>query len=429
MLSVKNTMGGGIGKIPTGIYVATPPTKTSYKAGETINLSGMTIKVKYSDNTEQDITSECAFSPAAGTTVYENTSKITATWVWTKASITYTTTQAIAVQRVLSSIAITTQPTKKTYEQGDALNLSGMVVKATYTSGATANVTGWTSSPANGATLSTLGSQTVTVSYSENGVTKTATLIVTVNVKIVTWAGGTDSEIAAMVEAADKGLIELADYWAVGDERSVNLSAMAATGVGESHTAQTVKLVLMDKTCTGFTLATTTQGGKTKPSFIVGLKNALATAGYMNSSDTTTNGWSGCARRTWCNNVFRTAIPTALRGIFKQFKWKQGKGGGATSGLLETTDYFGFAPEKAIFGSRSYSFSDEAALYAQWTWYATAANRIKKYGESGSAGIWWECSPYSGNGYYFCRVSGSGSGGADYNYASSTYGLAPFGCI
>ena len=422
-------MGGGLKNFPTQIYVATAPTKKTYKAGEAVDLSGMVIKAKFSDGTEQAITSECTFSPASGTVIYENTTKIDISWKWSKMDElpAYTASQPITVQRVLSSIAITTQPTKKTYEQGDALNLLGMVVKATYTSGATANVTGWTSSPANGATLSTLGSQTVTVSYTENGITKTATLTVTVNVKIVTWATGTDAEIAAMVDAADKGLISLSDYWAVGDERSVNLSAMAATGVGESHTAQTIKLVLMDKTCTGFTLTTTTQGGKTKPSFIVGLKNALATVGHMNSSSTNSNGWSGCARRTWCNEVFRTAIPTELRGIFKQFKWKQGKGGGASSGLLETTDYFGLAPEKAVFGANSYSQSDEAALYAQWTWYATSANRIKKQGESGSACTWWECSPRSGGSTGFCFVSSGGN--AYWDGASNTFGLAPFGCI
>ena len=247
------------------------------------------------------------------------------------------------------------------------------------------------------------------------------------DLKIVTWADGTDDEIVAMVDAADKGLINLSDYWAVGDERSVNLSAMAATGVGESHAAQTVKLVLMDKTCTGFTLATATSGGKTKPSFIIGLKNSLTAAGYMNAARTNANGWSGSERRTWCNNVFRMAIPSGLRGIFKQFKWKQGQGGGNSSGLLETTDYFGFAPEKAVFGSKTYSFADEAALYAQWAWYQTAANRIKKMGESGSAYNWWECSPDSGSNYGFCNV---GSGGyANNGSASGSFGLAPFGCI
>lgn len=248
-----------------------------------------------------------------------------------------------------------------------------------------------------------------------------------VSIDIVSWHDGTDAQITAMIQAADAGQINLTDYWTVGDERTVQLSAMAATGVGESHAAQAVTLVLMDSTCTGFTLASATSGGKTKPSFIVGLKNCLAEAGYMNSTKSNTNGWSGCARRTWCNDVFRAAIPSTLRGIFKQFKWKQGLGGGSSSGLLETTDYFGLPPEKAIFGSVSYAQSDEAALYAQWKWYQTASNRIKKLSDTGSAGYWWGCSPYSGYSSYFCIVYSDGSAYAYTAYI--THGLAPFGCI
>ena len=421
--------GGGIKAFPTEMYVATAPNKTSYKAGETITTAGMVVKVKFSDNTEKDITSECTLSPAAGTVIYENTAKIDISWEWNElgAAIAYSAEQPITVQRVLSSIAITTQPTKITYYKNENLDLAGMVVKATFNSGATSVVTGWTTSPASGAALPTLGSQAVTVSYTENGVTKTTTFTVQVNVKTVAWATGTDAEIAAMVEAADAGLINLTDYWAVGQERTVSLSAMAATGVSETHAAQTATLVLMDKTCTGFTLATATSGGKTKPSFIVGLKNSLAETGYMRSDGYNTDGWSGSQRRTWCNNVFRPAIPSSLRGIFKRFKWKQGKGSGTTSGLLETTDYFGLAPEKAVFGAASYSFSDEAALYNHWTWYQTSANRIKKLGDSSSAGYWWECSPYSSGSYDFCFVASRGS--AYYNGADYTYGLAPFGCI
>lgn len=418
--------GGGIWKIPTGIEVTTAPTKTSYKAGEKINLSGMVVKANFSDGSSQDITSQCTFSPSAGTTVYENTTKINVTWVWDKVNVTYQTSQAITVTRVLSSIAITTQPSKRNYTKGETLNLSGMVVKATFNSGNSAVVTGYTTSPANGSTLSTTGTITVTVSYTENGVTKTASTTVTVPIKIVTWATGTDAEIADMVAAADAGQISLKDYWAAGQERIVNLSAMAATGVGESHVAQSATLVLMDSTCIGFTLATATSGGKTKPDFIVGLKNSLLEKGYMDPNGNE-NGWSGCQRRTWCNNVFREAIPSSLRGIFKQFKWKQGKGGGASSGLFETTDYFGLAPEKAIFGSVTYSQTDEAALYAQWDWYKTSTNIIKKLGDNGSANSWWECSPYSGYSINFCYVYSGGY--ASNHYASGTFGLAPFGCI
>lgn len=419
--------GGGMGKIPTGIEVTTPPTKTSYKAGEKINLAGMVVKANFSDGSSQEITSQCTFSPSAGTTVYEDTTKINVTWVWGKANITYQTSQAITVTRVLSSIAITTQPTKRSYTKGETLNLSGMVVKATFNSGNSAVVTSYTTSPANGSALSTIGAITVTVSYTENGVTKTTSTTVTVSIKIVTWATGTDAEIADMVAAADAGQISLKDYWAAGQERTVSLAAMVATGVGETHAAQSATLVLMDSTCTGFTLATTTSGGKAKPDFIVGLKNSLLEKGYMNSSNTNVNGWSGCARRTWCNNVFRQAIPASIRGIFKQFKWKQGNGGGSSSGLLETTDYFGLPPEKAIFGSVTYSQTDEAALYTQWDWYKASTNRIKKLGDNGTADNWWECSPKPHNSSYFCFVSSNG--GANYHLASYTNGLAPFGCI
>lgn len=48
--------------------------------------------------------------------------------------------------------------------------------------------------------------------------------------KIVTWAGGTDEEIVLMVAAADAGYIDLTDYWAVGQERTVHLSAMSGGG-------------------------------------------------------------------------------------------------------------------------------------------------------------------------------------------------------
>lgn len=79
--------------------------------------------------------------------------------------------------KTLSSIAVTTQPTKTEYTVGDALDLTGCVVTATYSNNSTANVTSsCTFSPANGATLATAGTQKVSVSYE----TKTTSFDVTV---------------------------------------------------------------------------------------------------------------------------------------------------------------------------------------------------------------------------------------------------------
>ncbi len=426
-VSVKNRGGAVKQKFPTGISISSPPTKTTYTAGQALDLSGIAVEATYSDNTTEDITSQCSFTPAAGTVLYEQTTKIDIAWTWEDV-VHYQASQQVTVSRVLQSIAITTPPTKTAYDKNEKLDLAGMVVTATFTSKATEVVTGsCISSPAAGTSLTTLGSQTVAISYSESGVTKTASFTVSVNVKIVTWAGGTDQEIADMIAAADAGLINLQDYWAVGQERKVNLSAMQATGVGESHVAQTVTMVLMH--AGGKTLASPTPGGRTECNYIVGLKNGLANGtsgeyGYMNSSNTNSGGWKNSARRTWCNSVFKNAIPAALRSIFKPFTNKSGTGGGSSSGTEDTTDTFALPAEIEVFGSTTYSVSGEGS---QFQWYQTAANRIKKCGDSGSAYFWWERSPYSGGSAYFCLVYSSGAAG--YNGASSNNLIAPFGCI
>ena len=160
--------------------------------------------------------------------------------------------------------------------------------------------------------------------------------------------------------------------------------------------------------------------------FIVGQKNGLAEYGYMNSSNTNSGSWDGCARRTWCNNVYYKAIPSALRSIFKKFKTITAQTyNGSTNKVSE--DYFTLAAEKEIFGSRTYSNATEANALTQFDYYKTSANRIKKQGDTGSAAYWWERSPYSDYSTYFCTVYSDGS--ANYNSASSTRLLAPVGCI
>lgn len=239
-------------------------------------------------------------------------------------------------------------------------------------------------------------------------------------IPLVSWSTGTDAEIKAMVDAYYAGELTLADIqsvWSIGDEREVTLSAMAATGVGESHASQTVKFVIMN--WGGKTLA-----DNTECLAIVGQKNSLSEAGYMNSSNTNTGGWNSSARRTWCNDVYKESIPSDFRSLFKQHKNLSGTGGGSSSGTQQTTDYFALPAEIEVFGSTTYSVAGEGS---QFKYYETSANRIKTLGEGGSANIWWERSPHSGGSNYFCFVYDSG--GAGNSFASGTRGLAPFGCI
>lgn len=82
----------------------------------------------------------------------------------------------------LVSIAVTTPPAKTVYEYGDSFQSAGMVVTATYSDGASAAVSNYSISPT---TFTSVGSQSVTISYTEHGVTKTSTTAVTVNKKTI----------------------------------------------------------------------------------------------------------------------------------------------------------------------------------------------------------------------------------------------------
>lgn len=414
--------------VASGIRIKAAPTKTAYKAGETFNTAGMVVVADYPDG-ETDITAQATITPTNGAKIYESTTQVTVTWTDPYSGDNFTASKPITVTRVLSSITVSA-PTKNTYKDGETLNLAGSAVTAHFNSGATANVTSQaTFSPANGTKLTGSGTVTVTASYTEGGVTKTATTSVKVKpaLEIVTWANGTDAQIAAMLEAHYAGTINIYDYWTVGDERTVSLSAMAKGAVGETHVAQNVTLVLMYK---GGKTLTTPVNGKSTCAFVVGQKNCLANgttieAGYMNSSNTNSGGWDSSKRRTWCNDTYRNALPEALKALFKQFN--NVTASGSSTAKKTSADYFALPSEVEVFGDVTYANATAEADNVQFDYYKTSANRVKKKGDSGSAYPWWERSPYSGASSLFCFVGSGGS--ANGTNASSADGIAPFGCI
>lgn len=249
------------------------------------------------------------------------------------------------------------------------------------------------------------------------------------DLKDISWSTGTDEEIVRAIAAADAGRIDLVEDagWAVGDTRKVSLSAMAKSGtydgvswsVGETHAAQNVELVLMHQG--GVKLA---DGNACH--FVVGMKDSLNESGYMNSSNTNSGSWDGCARRSWCNGAFRQAIPDSLRPIFKQMQTITAETYDGST-LKTSTDFFALPAEREISGTRNISNATEgiSTLLVQFTWYTTSANRIKQV--NGTNLAWWERSPRASNSTGFCLVNNGGNLGA--SSANNTFGLSPFGCI
>ena len=202
-------------KTLSSIAVTTAPAKVTYTAGEYFNTSGMVVTATYSDSSTKAVTSY-TFAPTEALTTGDTSITIS----YTEGGVTKTATQAITVNaatKTLSSIAVTTAPTKVTYTAGEYFNTSGMVVTATYSDSSTKAVTGYTFTPTGALTT---GDASITISYTEGGVTKTATQAITVNAVLseftITFDGNggtpsvsgmttTDQKLAALPTATRSG--------------------------------------------------------------------------------------------------------------------------------------------------------------------------------------------------------------------------------
>lgn len=93
--------------------------------------------------------------------------------------------------------------------------------------------------------------------------------------EIVDWATGTDLQIQRMVEAADRGLINLKDYWHVGDERPYIHKDWSQSGEERYITYHLVLMDCQQQNLDRYQLMTPTPSGRTTGSFIIGFKEAL----------------------------------------------------------------------------------------------------------------------------------------------------------
>ena len=163
------------------IEVTTQPNKVSYVAGDRFDSTGMIVTASYGTGQAVLATAEISGYSVSPEVLTDGVTSITITY--SESGETCTTTVPITVVHRLTAIAVTTNPTKTTYEYGDTLATAGMVITASYSDSKTAAISGYSCSPT---TFSTVGNQVVTVSYTENEVTQTATFNVTVNRKSVT---------------------------------------------------------------------------------------------------------------------------------------------------------------------------------------------------------------------------------------------------
>lgn len=163
------TWGGGIDpNWVAKIEMTTQPTNTQY-AGKALDLTGMVITATKRDGTTENVTNKVICNRDK----WGNAVSTTVTFGYHEKACYWTVTPTAVVP---ASIAVKTAPTKTAYKYGEDIDLAGCVIEVTYNDGSKADKSsGFTCSP------TAMGADTasITISYTEGEVTKTATQAVT----------------------------------------------------------------------------------------------------------------------------------------------------------------------------------------------------------------------------------------------------------
>lgn len=162
-----------------GIRVDSYPNKTEYVQGQPLDTTGLKVVAVYNDGTTEDITKDVTVSGY-------NPNKLGSQDITVSKDGFTTTFPVKVVARAVTSIKVVKAPDTTTYIEGQALDVTGLKVEATYNDGTTEDVTSKVG--ITGYNSKKLGSQTITVSYS--GCTDTFAVTVTakeiVKIKILT---------------------------------------------------------------------------------------------------------------------------------------------------------------------------------------------------------------------------------------------------
>ena len=270
--------------------------------------------------------------------------------------------------------------------------------------------------------------------------------------EIVSFANGTDEQIAAMLDAYYNDKITWEDMgWNVGDTRLIHLNQMQAPNPNSSNTwaAQDIMVVIVAHDHTNLATAI---NGHTKACITVQTRECMNNnsqqynkAGHIyvngdSSYDMTFTKWSNLYMRIYMNSTVLAAFSYSTgKGSGTSFKdlikptthYRHDTYNGSTSELVTDTLFLPSYPE--IFGTAAYTYyvATNPVEGTQLSYYTTAANRIK-YGNNNGASnnvaqYWWKGSAssyyHSGTGYHWCFVTDDG--GPSVAAGDFTIGLAP----
>ena len=245
---------------------------------------------------------------------------------------------------------------------------------------------------------------------------------VTVNgVKVVAWQHGTgvtaaDEEVAAMIDAARAGTIDLVSDggWRVGDMRTVPIASFV-DGSGATHAATSVDLVITSfdeyRGC----------GNLMQLDFA----ESLPSRARMNPSNSNFGGYGLSEMCTATLPALADAMPRWIRDRMLTFSVLASAGENSSRVVEVDGNRLALRSEVEIFGGTPGSYAGEGTLVP---WYQRVDElRKKRRGRTGGVEWWWTRSPSKDlTRFRTCDRNGN----ANYADASNQDGqITPFLCV
>lgn len=368
----------------------------------------------------------------------------------------------------LQSIAVSTPPSRTAYAVGASFDTTGMVVMANYV----VNGSAMNNVVVNNADLSispgtlTANTTSVTISYTVDGVTKTATQAVRVYA-VGSSLNATSWDVISAVAQAGDG----AAFWDVGDAKEITLNGT----VGQlSLSSLSICVFILDFNHPengtadnnilfgGFKSAVTGGEELTLVDSLYGVwktdgTHAFNMSHWGNKND---GGWKGCdfrydilgsaktpptgygsspasgrigydatnaAIQSPKANTLMAALPSAFRSVLRlrtHYADNVGYGGGGSADVTSVVDAISLLTEFEVFGRRVYANNYEQNHQKQMAYYADGNTTVKySHIDQTSPAVWWLSSPYSSATYGF--TVGNAAGNDSYADAVRPYGIAP----
>lgn len=254
--------------------------------------------------------------------------------------------------------------------------------------------------------------QTVPVERTKNGI------------RLVSWTYGSDEDVAAMIDAAQQGLIDLQEDagWRVGEFRTIHVNAWTGGG-SVSHAAVDIKIAISQfgdyNEC----------GSVLQFDFF----ELFPEKQRMAASSTNVGGYSATEMYTTTLPALVEALPSWLKTRLKTFSVVVTKGNQSTT--LETIGNnklaLRSASEVRATPNASYfavSEGSEVQFYRATPDSASGGTRYKYKAGTASMEGWLLRSPATNSTSYFGYINYSGTDSTS-TPSSASYYLAPFGCI